>query len=512
MGSLHEKNPSLWVETLRPKAPPNVLAGQLTADVVVVGGGITGLVTAALLVEEGTNVVVVEAGRLASGVTGYTTAKVTALHGMKYAQLEQNHDADTARAYAEANMAGLSTIDDLILRYELDCEWEPASAFTYTTQSSGVDQIAEEAAAAQRAGLAAVTTTETELPFDVAAAVRLDEQAQFHPRKFCLGLAAALEGRGMRIFEDSRVLDVDDGSPCTVKCASGEIHAGWVVLASHLPFLDRGLFFAKAFPERSYALAWKPATDDGERPRGMYISSDQPTRSLRSAADGHLIVGGEGHKAGTEPNTPGRYSALESWAREHFGPGEVTHKWSAQDPRPVDGLPYVGRQLPKSNVAVATGFAKWGMTNSAASARILTDLIAGRDNPWAKVFEATRLGSAITSSSFYKENYDAVGRHLVGDRLKTLKPPPADKLAPGDGGICEWKGEKVAAYRDEDGTIHAVSPVCTHLGCLVAFNPAETTWDCPCHGSRYTVDGEVIEGPALRNLEPKPPTSVPQTR
>ena len=502
MGSLNEKNPSLWVDTCRPEAPANILAGDVTADVVVVGGGITGLVTAALLVDEGSDVVLVEAGRLASGVTGYTTAKVTALHGLKYAPLEKSHSAETARAYAEANTAGLTTIDDLILRHEIDCEWEPASAFTYTTKSSEVDKIAEEAAAAQRAGLSAVTTTETELPFDVAAAVRLDEQAQFHPRKFCLGLAAALEERGVRIFEDSRVLDVDDGSPIKVECPSGTIEAQWVVLASHLPFLDRGLFFAKAFPERSYALAWK-RPDDAAPVRGMYISSDSPTRSLRSSADGHLIIGGESHKVGTEPDTPGRYQAIESWAKENFGPGEVTHKWSAQDPKSVDGMPYVGRQLPRSNVVVATAFAKWGMTNGAASARILTDLISGRDNPWAEAFDATRLSGAITSSSFYKENYDAVGRHLIGDRLNTLNPPDAEDLAPGEGGICKWKGEKVAAYRDESGEIHAVSPVCTHVGCLVSFNPAETTWDCPCHGSRYTVEGEVIEGPALRNLEPK---------
>lgn len=504
MGSLNERNPSLWVESCRPENQARLLAGAVKADVVVVGGGITGLVTAALLADGGSDVVVVEAGRLASGVTGYTTAKVTALHGMKYAGLEKNHSAETARAYAEANSAGLSTIDDLILRHEIDCEWEPAAAFTYTTDTAGVTDIEEEAGAARRAGLAVQTTTDTELPFEIAAAVRLDEQAQFHPRKFCLGLAAALEERGVRIFEESRVLDVDDGSTCEVHCPSGTVEAEWVVLASHLPFLDRGLFFAKAFPERSYALAWKRSSEEpDQRLRGMYISSGQPTRSLRSSAAGHLIIGGEGHKVGTEPDTPGRYAALVSWAEENFGPGEVTHKWSAQDPRSVDGLPYIGRQLPRSQVLVATAFAKWGMTNSAASARILSDLVLGRDNPWAEFFDATRLGGAITSSSFYKENYDAVAKHLVGDRLKTFRPPSADTLAPGEGGICEWKGDKVAAYRDESGEIHAVSPVCTHVGCLVSFNPAETTWDCPCHGSRYTVDGEVIEGPALRNLEPK---------
>jgi glycine/D-amino acid oxidase-like deaminating enzyme/nitrite reductase/ring-hydroxylating ferredoxin subunit len=460
-------------------------------------------VTAALLAESGTDVAVVEAGRLASGATGYTTAKVTALHGLKYAGLESNHSAEAAAAYAAANTAGMRLVGDLADRHGIDCELEAASAFTYTTRPDSVGDIEAEVAAAQRAGLDAKLTTETELPFEVAAAARLDSQSQFHPRRFCLGLAAELVRRGVRIYEGNRVFDVDDGSPCVVRCSTGEVEADWVVLATHLPFLDRGLFFAKAFPERSYALAWKPR--DGQKLQGMYISSDQPTRSLRTEAGGRLIVGGEGHKVGAEPDPTPHYTALEQWAGEHFGPGEITHRWSAQDPRSVDGLPYIGRQLPGSQVLVATAFGKWGMTNGAASGLILSDLILGRDNPWASTFDATRTGSAITSSSFYKENYDAVGRHLIGDRLRTLRPPSVETLAPGKGGICELDGEKVAAYRDDDGRVHAVSPVCTHVGCLVAFNFAEKTWDCPCHGSRYTVRGEVIEGPAVRDLEPKGP-------
>jgi len=287
-----------------------------------------------------------------------------------------------------------------------------------------------------------------------------------------------------------------------VTTKSGAIRAGTVILATHLPFLDRGLFFAKCWPERSYAIAVRPG------PRtptlaGMYLSADQPTRSLRATAEGVLIVGGEGHKAGQDPDTSQRYAALEAWAGTELGTGEVTHRWSAHDHRSVDGLPFVGRLLPRSNVLVATGFGKWGMTNGAAAARILSDLVIGADNPWSEVFDATRMGSVITSSELYKENADAAGRRLVGDRLATLRPPPADGLAPGEGGIVRLEGDKVAAFRDDDGTLHAVSPVCTHVGCLVAFNRAERTWDCPCHGSRFTVDGQVIEGPALTPLEPK---------
>ncbi|MBW3537189.1 MAG: FAD-dependent oxidoreductase [Actinobacteria bacterium] len=503
MGSLDERNPSLWVESFGPDRDRPALEGDLKADVAVVGGGITGLITAAMLTEAGARVVIVEAGRLASGVTGYTTAKVTALHGAIYSKLEKGAGAERARAYGEANLAGLAAIGDLVSRYGLDCEWESASAYTYTSEASYRDQIEAEAAAAQRAGLAAAVTDDTELPFEVVSAVRLDDQAQFHPRRFCLGLAAKLEERGVKIFELSRVIDVDDGSPARVKCATATVEADWVVLATHIPFLDRGLFFAKAFPSRSYALVWKPQSADAARRNGMYISVEAPTRSIRSTAGGHLIIGGQGHKVGAEPNTPACYEALVSWADENFGPGEATHQWSAQDYAAVDGLPFVGRQLPGSHVLVATGFAKWGMTNGAASASILSDLILERENPWADAFSSTRMGPAITSSEFYKENFDAVGRHLIGDRLKTLRPPAANSLAPGEGGICELDGDKVAAFRDDDGTIHAVSPVCRHVGCLVAFNPAERTWDCPCHGSRYTVDGKVIQGPAVHDLEPK---------
>ena len=503
MGSLSEHNPSLWVGTCGPDRDRPAVTGEIKADVAVVGGGITGLTTAARLTEAGVKVVLVEAGRLASGVTGYTTAKVTALHGAVYSKLENGAGPERAAAYAAANQAGLATVGDLVARHELDCEWESATAFTYTSDPAYETKIEAEVSAAQRAGLAATLTTETELPFEVAAAVRLDDQAQFHPRKFCLGLAAAIEGQGARIFECSRVADVKDGSPVTVVCEGGTVEADWVVLATHIPFLDRGLFFAKAFPERSYALAWKQQESGGDRIEGMYISIDQPTRSIRSTMGGDLIIGGEGHKPGTEPNTPARYEAVESWAREHFGPGEVTYRWSAQDYGAVDGLPFVGRQLPGSRVLVATGFAKWGMTNGAASASILSDLILEQENPWSDAFSSTRMGPAITSADFYKANFDAVGRHLIGDRLKTLRPPAASSLAAGEGGICELDGEKVAAFRDEDGKIHAVSPVCTHVGCLVAFNPAERSWDCPCHGSRYTVEGKVIQGPAVRDLEPK---------
>jgi Rieske Fe-S protein len=240
----------------------------------------------------------------------------------------------------------------------------------------------------------------------------------------------------------------------------------------------------------------------GEPPQGMYLGADRPTRSVREA-NGLLLVGGEGHKVGQDPDTRRRYAALDSWAREHWEVDEVVHQWSAQDYVPVDGTPYIGRQLPGSEVFVATGFAKWGMTNGTVAARIIADAIDGAPYAYAAAFEAARIAGPMTSKAMYTENVDAVAGHLIGDRLRTLRPPGAQTLAPGEGGIVNHEGHKVAAYRHDDGRITAVSPVCRHVGCLVSFNTAERSWDCPCHGSRYTVDGEVIQGPSVHDLAPR---------
>jgi nitrite reductase/ring-hydroxylating ferredoxin subunit len=239
----------------------------------------------------------------------------------------------------------------------------------------------------------------------------------------------------------------------------------------------------------------------------MYLSADSPTRSVRSAeGDSLVILGGEGHKVGQDADTTERYAALEQWAHAHWDVDEIVHRWSAQDHMSVDGVPFIGRQLPGSHVFVGTGFGKWGMTNGTAAAAIVADRIGGDDNAWATAFSASRLAGPLTSKDMYVESLDAVGGHLIGDRLKTLNPPDADTLAPGEGGIVKLDGDKVAAYRHEDGSLTAVSPVCRHIGCLVAFNTAERSWDCPCHGSRYTLDGKVIQGPSVHDLENKSPS------
>jgi len=506
MGSLQERNPSLWVgTTAETQYPP--LTGDVGVDVAVVGAGITGLTTAALLARDGLRVAVVEAGRLASGVTGYTTAKVTALHGLIYDDLASAFGGEGALQYADANLAGMAQVAELVDRYGIDCDLEPRPAFTYTTDPEMVDKVRAEVDAARRMGMQASFTTDTDLPYPVAGAVRLDDQAQFHPRKYCIGLAVGAAGDGVSIFERTRATSIDeDDDGCRVATASGVVTAAHVVVATHLPFHDTGGFFARTHPVRSYAVS---ARLDGLVPQGMYLSVDSPSRSVRPARmDGEevVILGGESHKVGQDPDTRERYEALEDWARRSFPVRLIDYRWSAQDYVPVDHVPFVGPVSPASNrVFVATGFKKWGMTNGTAAGIMLADRIAGRENRWASLFDTNRVNPRQSVKELIKENAN-VAKRFVKDRLTTEKSRAVGDLAPGEAEVLVVSGERVAAYRDESGAVHAVSPVCTHMGCTVTWNTAETTWDCPCHGSRFTVDGEVIQGPAVDDLERRPIT------
>ena len=499
MGSADGQHLSYWVGTAPESDYPTYTPDGRVVDVAVVGGGITGLMTALLVAGTGASVAVVEAGHVASGVTGYTTAKVTSLHGLTYASLEQTFGQSGARTYGDANQAGLAEIARLVKDLDIDCDFERLPAFTYTEDAERVPTIAAEVEAAVRAGLTASLTTEVDLPYPVQGAIRLDDQAQFHPRRYCLALAAALRDRGGAVYENTRVLDVDQGNPCRLGTDRGELRAAQVVVATQLPIFDRGGFFARTHPERSYALS---ATLAGPAPLGMYLSADSPTRSVRPVRAGgrEVLLGGEGHKVGHEPDTRQRYETLERWARDRFTVDDITYRWSAQDYMPADGVPFIGSAGPgASRVLVATGFRKWGMTTAAVAAMILRDRIGGRDSPWAKLFDSTRLDPKGEARSFVKENVD-VAKRFVGDRLRARSAAPATALAPGEGGICELDGEKVAAFRDDDARLHAVSPRCTHLGCFVEWNTAERSWDCPCHGSRFDPDGQVLQGPAVRPL------------
>ncbi len=500
MGSLSETNPSLWVAT-GPTTDFAPFAGDDAAsDVIVIGAGIFGLTTALLLVRAGKAVTLLEAGRVAAGATGYTTAKVTSLHGLIYANLLRSFGEDGARIYADANQAAIEQVAGIVEELDIECDFERRAAISYTVDPGRVAAVREEVDAAAAVGLPARFTTETDLPFAVEGAVELTNQAQFHPRKYCVALTEWRAANGAAVHEMTRITDVDEGNDgCTVTTAAGSLRADHVVIATQLPIVDPAAFFARTHPERSYALC---ATVDGPVPEAMYLSADRPTRSVRPVLAGskQVLLGGEGHKVGQDDDTRQRYAALESWAREHFDVVSIDHRWSAQDYKSADHVPYVGPLAKGSDRRhTATGFGKWGMTNGTAAAMIVTDHILGQANAWSGLFDSTRLHPGASAKDFVSENLN-VAKRFVGDRLAALRAPEADALGAGEACIAEVDGNKMAVYRDESGELHAVSAKCTHLGCFVTWNTAERSWDCPCHGSRFDCSGHVLQGPAVHDL------------
>jgi glycine/D-amino acid oxidase-like deaminating enzyme/nitrite reductase/ring-hydroxylating ferredoxin subunit len=476
---------SLWFQdATRPTRAP--LDRDVGVDVAVLGAGIVGLTTALLLERQSARVAVLEARRVGAGASGYNTAKLSSLHGLTYGKLADSLGAEDARTYGAANEAGIARVFELAEELGIDCDLRRKPNYTYTESRSDLDQVRHEAELAKELGLPASYVEDLDLPFGVEGAVRFDEQAEFHPVRYLDGIAAALEGP---LHEGTMATHVQGGRVRTAIGAT--VTAEHVVVATHLPFLDRGLYFARCHPERSYVVAGRTS----EAPAGMYLSTEQPAHSIRAHGE-WLLVGGESHKTG-QADTAERYARLEAWARERFGI-EPELRWATQDHMPVDGVPYVGRHDPlSSRVWVATGFRKWGLAMGTAAAELLAAQIAGRKHEWAPLFDPQRLRPKAGAASFVKENAN-VALRFVGDRV--VKRASVAQIAPGEGRIVGAGLGQRAAYRDDDGTLHELSARCTHLGCIVNWNSAERTWDCPCHGSRFAATGQVIEGPAVRPL------------
>jgi glycine/D-amino acid oxidase-like deaminating enzyme/nitrite reductase/ring-hydroxylating ferredoxin subunit len=490
---------SAWLDPVAAVAWPPV-ERELEVDVAVVGAGIVGVTAAVRLAEAGGRVALIEANRIGHGVTGNTTAKLTSLHGLTYADLRRHHGERTARAYGALNEAGIERVARLVAEHGIECDLQRKPNFTYAEDPELLREIEAEVDAAVALGLPASFVEDSDLPFEIAGAVRFDDQADFHPYSYLVALARVAEAEGAQIFERSRVVGLEGNAP---RLETGPVvRADRTILATHIPFADRSLMFARCHPERAYALSLR--VRDG-LPEGMYLSADQPVRSIRSHpfADGErLIVAGESHRTGAG-GEPERYSTLESWARERWDVEAVEHRWSAQDNMPVDGVPFIGRLWPFSDrVLFATGLRKWGLAMGTAAGDALAQMAGGAMPENARPFAPERLNALSSARELISHNTVSAADFFL-DRVRPHRTDEA--LAGGEGRVLRSGLALTAAYRDLDGQLHSHSARCTHLGCIVRWNAAERSWDCPCHGSRFDArSGAVLQGPAVRPLAPAP--------
>ena len=494
---------SYWIgSAINMARPYPALTEDIKADVIIVGGGIAGITCAYLLGKEGLSVAILEADRIARGTTGHTTAKVTSQHNLIYHKLIRQLGAEMARQYADANETAIREIKTLAENLKINCDFVSQPAFVFTESDEYVQELYDEVTAASDLGIKAAFSDSIPLPFTIKGAVRFDNQAQFHPLKYTLSLAEAFTGGGGKIYEKTRAAEISYDEGFYVVTAQGKKAAcDSLIIASHYPFYNKhGMYFTRISQERSYVTAVKAVEP---YPGGIYISAEQPARSLRSqkTGDGELIlIGGAHHKSGQCEDTRKKYEELYDFANPYFTITDIPYRWSAQDCMTLDNVPYAGKfaeGIP--NLYIATGFGKWGMTNSMASGMLLRDLIVKGDSPWKDVYNPSRETKTASSINFVTKNFN-VAKEFIGGKLESLDKEEDIVLAPGEGKAVELSGKRAGAYRNEEGAVYIVNTTCTHMGCELNWNSAERTWDCPCHGSRFSHEGKIIDGPAVKEL------------
>ncbi|PGS03504.1 FAD-dependent oxidoreductase [Bacillus pseudomycoides] len=478
------------------------LSESIKAEVAIIGAGITGITTAYLLAKEGMKVVLIDSGNILNGTTGHTTAKITAQHDLIYDELIDHFGADQARLYYEANEKALQFIKETVRTNNIDCDFTEEDAYLYTTCNDGLRKLTKEYEAYKKLNIPCDYVESIPLPISVQGALVMKKQAQFHPLHYLKNLVEQFIEAGGTIYEQTTAIDIEKGFyPQVITKDGHRITCGYVVSCSHFPFYDaNSFFFTRMYAERSYVLAIKAKKD---YPRGMYLSIDTPTRSLRyTTVNGEkiILVGGESHKTGQGINTMLHYEALHSFAEETFGIDAIPYRWSAQDLITLDKLPYIGHINENNpNIFVATGYRKWGMTTGTAAAQLLKDSITKIDNPYKELFAPSRFHADPDIKTFVSQNLD-VAKHLIEGKLEFALRKPED-LENGEGAVVRVHGKRAGAYKDNEGKLHIVDTTCTHLGCEVEWNSGDCTWDCPCHGSRFSIEGDVIEGPADKPLK-----------
>jgi glycine/D-amino acid oxidase-like deaminating enzyme/nitrite reductase/ring-hydroxylating ferredoxin subunit len=502
----HDTPRSAWMDVPAPDYAP--LNEDIAADVCIVGAGIAGMTTAYALAREGSNVVVLDDGPVGGGMTQRTTAHLSNAIDDRYVHIERLHGRDGARYAAESHTAAIDRIEAIVREEAIDCDFQRLDGYLIAGKDTSADFFDRELAAARRAGLADVEAV-ARAPlarFETGKCLRFPRQGQFHPGKYLAGLSRALERRGGRIFCGTHAASLRGGDAARVTTTAGPtVAADAIVVATNTPINDVVTIHTKQAPYSTYVVAAR--VPRGSVARALYWDTEDPYHYVRLHDDGVeelLIVGGEDHKSGQEQDGKARFARLEQWMRERFPEaGGVTLRWSGQVMEPMDGVAFIGRNPgDASNVYIATGDSGMGMTHGTIAGMLLTDLIIGRPSPWAALYDPARK-MLRAPLEYAKENLNVAAQYLE-DYLPGGEVSSPDALAPGQGAVLQRGLSKIAAYRDYDGMLHEHSAVCPHLGCIVAFDDVEKTWDCPCHGSRFDRYGRVIVGPANRDLAPSP--------
>ncbi len=499
---------SLWMHTKLPSFK-HKLPHTSEADVCVIGAGISGLTTAYLLSQEGKRVIVIDDGPVAGGESARTSAHLASAQDDRFLRLERYHGQAGTRIAATSHAAAIDRIEQICQRENIHCEFQRVDGYLFNPPGGATKFLEQEQKAAQRAGLDDVELLpRAPLPsFDTGPALRFPRQAQFHPLKYLRGLVAAIERQGGQIYTGVRAEKILPGEPARVMASSGEmIVARAVVVATNAPFNSPAELPMKQASYRSYVLGF--VIPKGAVPHGLYWDTEDPYHYVRlSAAEGSadsevLIVGGEDHKTGQDEgkDPQARFDRLESWTRERFPmAGEVSQKWSGQVQEPMDGIGFIGRSPHDGdNVYVITGDSGQGLTHATLGAILITDLIADRTNPWVELYDPARR-TLRAAGEFLRENLNVGAQYL--DWLGRGDVSSIDEIKPGTGAILRKGMKLLAVYRDEIGVCHPRSAACTHLGGVVSWNPTEKSWDCPCHGGRFSALGRVLNGPPKQDLE-----------
>ncbi|GLX70445.1 (2Fe-2S)-binding protein [Paenibacillus glycanilyticus] len=493
---------SFWTASQQERPLFPKLEQDAEADVVVVGGGISGITTAYLLSREGLRVTLLEAGVVLNGTTAHTTAKITAQHDLIFDELIRTEGKEKAALYYQASKDAMAFIEETIENYQIECGYSKQDAYVYTHHVDYIVKVEKEAKAYEALGIPGAYLDRMPLSLPMFGAVRMDGQAQFHPLQYLWKLAREFVKNGGQIYEHTTAVDVEFvDTPKVMTLGGHRVNAKYVVSCTHFPFYDgEGFYFARMHADRSYVLGLQ--THD-EYPGGMYLSAEDPKRSIRCAPiDDHhklLLVGGQSHKTGQGICTINHYEELRKFAENQFNLEKIIYRWSAQDLVTGDKLPFIGRiKKTHPNVFIASGYRKWGMTNGTAAALMIRDLILERENPYAELFSPSRSLSWKTVGKLLADNAD-VAKHLISGKLEFIKKRP-EQLDKDEGSVVDLHGRRAGAYRDKDGQLFLLDTTCTHMGCEVEWNNGDRTWDCPCHGSRFSYTGEVMEGPASKPL------------